>query len=484
MMKRVAVFICLMVWVMGMSAQSNVEIVGTAANGAGKQIDLYAYSDMLTQGEELLDGAVIDSVRGFSLKCYITYPRLVFLQVENYSQSFYIEPGRCYEVFIPKFEWDIDERRNIFLDPVALPVEFLNVKSDELNLQIGRMEEVIDSCVNLHRVWLDRRYHPQKRYFDTLTAAVNHVVPDGNNLFLNRYKEYRLAEMRLAMRFDSRKRLIAKYIENDPIRYHDENYMRLFLALYDHSISGGTKKLPLHRLVEWVEAGDLRSYLDSVGLDPLLKNEQIRELAALQALKESFYDKRYHRNAVARMVKKLGQSTKFSEHRELANHLTQSFSKMERGEEVPTFELPDVNRRMVNLDDFKGKWIYLSFVRVGDPNSLKEIETLAFFRDTIYSKNKDVVFVSVVCDREFQKMYHFLKNNRKASRYNWTWLHFNGNYKLLERYGVTSYPTFLLINPDGQLQYNFTPPPASGILLHGPWEKQEMKESGGQYIFR
>ena len=59
-------------------------------------------------------------------------------------------------------------------------------------------------------------------------------------------------------------------------------------------------------------------------------------------------------------------------------------------------------------------------------------------------------------------MYHFLKNNKRGHRYNWTWLHFDGNYKLLERYGVVSYPTFLLINPDGQLQYSVTPPPASG----------------------
>ncbi len=465
-------------------AQWNVEIAGTAANADGKRIELYGYTDMLTQCEELLDGTAIDREKGFTLRCYITYPRLVFLQVENYSQSFYIEPGRRYEVYIPRFDWDLDEKRNIFLEPEALPVQFLNVGENELNLKIGRIEATVDSCLLLHRVWLDRRYHPQRAYFDTLAAAVNAAVPDGDNVFLNRYKEYRLAEMRLAMRFDSRKRLIGKYIDNAPVRYHDENYMRFFFALYEHSLSSGTKRIPFDRMRAWVAAGDLQSYVDSVGLDPLLKNEQVRELAVLQAMKESFYDKRYPREGVKKMVRKLGSSTKFAEHRELARRLQDSFAKMEKGETVPTFELPDVNKKMVSLESFKGKWVYLSFVRVGDPNSLKEIETLAFFRDTIYSKNKDVVFVSVVCDREFQKMYHFLKNNRKAARYNWTWLHFDGNYKLLERYGVTSYPTFLLINPDGGLQYDFTPPPASGILLHGPWEKREVPDAGGEYLFR
>ena len=82
-------------------------------------------------------------------------------------------------------------------------------------------------------------------------------------------------------------------------------------------------------------------------------------------------------------------------------------------------------------------------------------------------------------------MFHLLKNSRKGARYNWTWLHFDGNYRLLERYGVVSYPTFMLLDPQGQLYYDYTPAPASGILLHGPWEKQdEEKEAGGAYRFR
>ena len=44
---------------------------------------------------------------------------------------------------------------------------------------------------------------------------------------------------------------------------------------------------------------------------------------------------------------------------------------------------------------------------------------------------------------------------------------------MLERYGVVSYPTFILLKPDGTPYSELTPPPASGILLHGPWEKRD-----------
>ncbi|MBR1765938.1 MAG: hypothetical protein IJ745_02730, partial [Bacteroidales bacterium] len=72
---------------------------------------------------------------------------------------------------------------------------------------------------------------------------------------------------------------------------------------------------------------------------------------------------------------------------------------------------------------------------------------------------------------------------KKRTRYNWTWLHFDGNYRLLERYGVSSYPTFVLIAPDGRQVYDYTPSPASGILLHGPWEKAKEEKDYGEFRF-
>ena len=79
-------------------------------------------------------------------------------------------------------------------------------------------------------------------------------------------------------------------------------------------------------------------------------------------------------------------------------------------------ELPDVNKQMVSLDKFRGKWVYLSFVRVGEPSSLSEIETMSHFYDTI-TKTCDLDFVTISCDREFQKFYHFLNNSKNADKY-------------------------------------------------------------------
>lgn len=474
LMKRFLLTVWIVLTAFVAVGQTNVEIVGEVTGGAGKKVVLGAYSDMLTQREVVLDSVRVDDEGRFSLRCYANYPRLVFVQIEYYSQSFYIEPSRRYEVYVPEFDWDMSERQNVFLDPVALPLEFLGIDSSELNLKIMWFEETVDSFLTANRDRIDFRYGVDKRAWRQLEGMFNSLNLSGEGVgidgFYERYVRYRLLEMRLALRLSSRKQLVRKYIENEPIRYYDENYMRFFLALFEHSIVG---KESAYRVTQ-TEGDELDMWLDMLGQNPLLKNEQVRELAALQALKEMYFTKGYDREWVKRMTQSLGAKTKFVEHKDLARRLETLWSEESEEQSLAkrlTFDLPDVDRNRVSLDHFRGKWVYLSFVRTGDPNSIKEIETMAHLRDTVYGKYPEVVFVSVVCDREFQKMYHFLKNSRRGARCNWTWLHFDGDYEMLERWQVTSYPTFVLLDPEGRRVYDYTPAPASGILLYGPWIK-------------
>lgn len=488
-------FLLLLIMVLPMRAQVNVEFRGSSANAAGKTIELFGYQDMLSGKEVLLDQCRVDDTGGFTLRCFVNYPRWVFLQVENYSQAFYIQAGHTYTVYIPTFDWNIDETRNVFLDPVAIPVEFIGVDSGELNMRIMLFDELVDSFVLANQTRMDFKLKPDRKAVQELQSQVSALQTRlrnrwGEDLFFDRYVMFQMAQMRLAMHIDSRKRLFHQHISTNPILYHDENYMAFFFALFDHSVSGGTKKIPLGRMLEWVENGDKERYFDSLGLDPMLENEQVRELVMVQALKESYYDARYDKQAVKRMMLRIASESKFEEHRRLASNLAECMREVSSSnspnEQItePSFCLPDVEKQNVCINDLRGKWVYIAFVRVGDPNSLKEIETMAFFRDSLRIHHPEVELVGVSCDREFQKMYHFLKNSRRGARCHWTWLHFDGRYDLLRHYGVVSYPTFLLLDPQGRPYYDYTPAPGSGILLRGPWERREIDlNSGKEYKF-
>ncbi len=467
-------------------AQKNITIKGTAANGLGRKVELYRISDQISRHEVLLDTFRISDDLRFDVRCWSNYPMMVTLQIENYSQSFYVEPGRDYEILIPPFEWNIDENRNVFLDPEPLPLLFQNTQPNDINLLIDSIDRVTARFIEDNYFYFDYKFHPSAYYFDSLVATVNALCPDTSNDFVNRYKTYQLAEMKYNMRFDSRKNLIDRFIRNHPILYYDENYMSLFATLYANSISKGTKDIPVYRLAHWVDNLDLDTYIDSIGTDPLLRHEQVRELAVLQALKESYYNFRYYNGEmVVKMIEKLASRTKFPEHKTIAKNIIESFSvnnEQQGSGGNLAFSLPDADKKTVSLNDFKGKWVYMAFVRVSDPNSISEIETMAHFKDKSNSDN--VEFVTIACDREFQKMFHFLKNTRHGKRYDWTWLHFNGNFDMLRHFRITTYPWFILIDPDGNICYDITPAPSTGFLMSAPWLKQNSADSPGSGLFK
>ena len=457
-------------------AQKNISINGHSENAAGRKVEILKYADLISRYQQVVDSATIDSEGNFRLQLYTNYPMMVSMRIENYTQSFYVEPAKHYQVLIPAFDWNLDERRNVFLQPETLPVVFQNIGDDDINILIDSIDRVIARFVDQNKTFFDKKFRPSAYYCDSLATVLDRQCPDGDNEFVNRYKRYQLAELRYNLGFDSRKNLINKYIKNQPILYHDENYMSLFASLYAYSISKGTKDISVYRLAHWVYNLDLDTYIDSIGTDPLLRDEQLRELAALVALKESFYDADYSRDGVRQLVRQLGEQTKWEQHRALAQRLLELFDRANEGSEpLRDVVLPDVDHRPVGLDSLRGKWLYISFVRANDANCQRELETMAHFRDTVYSQG-DVEFISIDCDREFQKMYHLLRNNRRGNNYRWLWLHFDGDYHLLERLGVVAFPTFLLVDPQGNRVYDYTPAPESGFLLHAPWQRKDAKK--------
>ena len=484
-MKNILTILSLLLIAFSVQAQKNISIKGTAMNGEGRKVELLRVADQISQKEVLLDTFRIGDDKRFDLRCWSNYPVMVTMQIENYSQSFYVEPGKDYEVVIPTFDWNIDETRNVFLAPETLPIVFTNIGPNDINVLIDSIDHVIYSFIEDNYFYFDQKFKPSIHYFDSLVATVNRLCPDTENDFVNRYKYYQLAETKYALKFSSRSKMINTYIKGQPILYYDENYMSLFAKLYANSISKGLKGIPVHRLAHWVYNLDLDTYIDSIGIDPLLRHEQIRELAALQALQESYYNFRYYdADMVVKMIEKLEKRSKFSENRVIARNILDNLVKQQNDEDKEhqlDFTLIDVDKNRVRLDSLKGKWIYIAFVRVSDPISVSEVETMAHFRE---KDNDSVVFVTIDCDREFQKMFHFLKNTRHGAKYDWPWLHFNSNYELLRHFRISTYPWFVLIKPDGEIAYDVTPAPSSGFLLNAPWKNKNDEEQSDSHLFR
>ena len=470
-MKRlITIAVLLLCTMVGFS--QNVSVKGRTVNAKGKTIEIYKNADKFSKQEQLLDSYTIDDKQTFDLAFTVKYPTLVFLQIENYSQSFFVEPGKDYDIIIHEFKWNIDEEMNVYQNPVALPVEFVGLNSDDLNYQISAFDSVESELILKYRMFLDFRFKKDTKRIDTMLTTLNNVWNDSENVFFESYKKHKIAELQYLFKLVSPKKIAEEYFKGQPIQYDDEGYTSLFNSYFSDYISRGTKQLPIETLSRWVDEKDLFKYLDSIGIDPMLQHEQLRELVALKALQESYYNDCYNPEMVVEMLKRFENESKFSQHRVIARNILNTFDEVAKEIELPDFRLPNVDKEIVSLSDFKGKWIYLSFVRVTEKSSICEIETLAFFYDSIRN-NSDMEFVTISCDREFQKLYHFIKNSKNGMRYKWTWLHFDNNYKMLDSFAVRSYPHFVLINPEGRVHSYSTIKPGEGFFINSKWLKTD-----------
>ncbi|HRS54700.1 MAG TPA: redoxin domain-containing protein, partial [Bacteroidales bacterium] len=190
-----------------------------------------------------------------------------------------------------------------------------------------------------------------------------------------------------------------------------------------------------------------KSYIalfNALGKDSLLKNERLRELVMLVTLRNMYYTQGYDRKAVENILHELSEISKFKQHKTIALNLIKKIDKFKKGSPAPYFKLKDKNEQFVSLNDFKGKYIYLTFWNTQCVDCEAEFELI----NNVYNKIKaKTEVVSISTDKHFLTMQLFLKKKK----YLWTFLHFNGDYQLLENYQVKTVPFYILIGPEGEI---------------------------------
>ena len=71
-----------------------------------------------------------------------------------------------------------------------------------------------------------------------------------------------------------------------------------------------------------------------------------------------------------------------------------------------------------------------------------------------------ISFIGICLDEQEAKLYHF-KNQYK---FDWTLLHFGGDYNLIDQYDITALPTNILIDRDGNIVSYPAMKPSEGLM--------------------
>jgi hypothetical protein len=321
-MKRLLIPALLFLSVFTKAPAQPASLSGSVIGGAGLELELITYADYISNKEIVLARHTIGSDGLFKLEPEPDCTMPAFLKIGKQKAEILIEPGKIYNLKIAGLLSKEMRGQDIahFQVP-ALQIEILNPWRFELN---GLYQEFLDFHHNFladNAMALFRQHN--KKAASEYISAVYDRFPGINNVWFNNMLAYTIAEIKLMARAMQREDIGLQYLANDEILYNHMVYMDFFNHYFDkylltaHSYSRST----IHEAMK--SAHPYAAMLEMLGKDPLLQNEQLRELVLIKSMLDLSRTAGFSNEDIIKLLQELKDKSIYNENRLIANNLTE-----------------------------------------------------------------------------------------------------------------------------------------------------------------
>ena len=447
-----------------LSAQTDfiTQMDAVADFAKNETVVLKTYTDFFTYNSKILDSVKVDSTGRLSSRFKIFEPTPIQIHFKNTVAEFIAEPGKSY-----RFEWSLDPNYELFLNPgdygIFIQMKPIPFDSSDLNLKIRKLEYAVEKMTVHH--WKTLYETKSGEIYDSLIndLKLRYHIDFKKEDFYNIYAFYLLGNLDLMMFSTEIDQLYNKYFNREIVHYHNSAYMDFFNAFYD----GYVKRSPFISksiLIEVINRNpNLLDLFNELGKDPNLVHEHIRELVLLQTLAGFWTNSDYSQNNIAWLLKNLALSSKFMEHRTMAEETLKKLLQTQANEELKSFIAETKTGQRVSLSDKRGKHVYLQFYNMNCDECIRDMLIVK----SLHEKYKDSInFVSISLD---PNKTVFRKFTETYPQFDWEFWNFNQNYAFLESLNINTLPHCVLLDKNGNLLQNYASEPSrylTEILRH------------------
>jgi len=407
-------------------------------------IEAYACTDYISSTSQLVGNTVADSLGNFSLTLDITRTCRVMLKLGRANGILYADTSMTYNIILPNFE---PMTKGDTLNPFFVPDEFLvGIKNPDrynLNKYVDLFDYTYEDC-------LERNYYrmlktPDKQFTDSLISDMESAFDSIPNSFFCIYRQYKYAWMKFISYMRDWRYMSREYFDNQPIEYENPAYMDLFnqmftnfLRIYMSSREGERIYSDVIMSKSPVKAKQTLSNCLAVN------NDTLQEMVLLKSIHDALYDCYFKTSSLLITLDSIKATTKIDEHKHIAENIERKNSIAKEGTIAPSFCLADTSGVYRSVDEFCEKYIYLNFISLDSYACTQGLEQLRIMNE----KTKDIVqVVSISIDNDFDRVKKYFKRNH----YNWILLDYKGDPTIIDRYKVKAYPSYFLIDTEGNL---------------------------------
>lgn len=367
---------------------STSRVSGHVENAKGYVIRLKSYSDHISFQDTVLAEMLLNENGVFDFQVEIEQPQMVILKLGFQSASFYIEPGKDYQL---RVVYDPERERISYLANPTLLFGFINLPNDDLNSLVEEFNKISDNFLikNYEKIYKRKQFD----LLDSLRYETFGIRRKGNGYFAD-LVEFYIADLLLSAKAKDTQELFFSYFGNKPIRYNNYEYMMFFNTFFYKYIQTQTAVLRPGELRTFINDQDnLDALSNALKRDLLMMDNRVRELVIIRELYYLFYDFDFKPVKVLQHLRNLAQTSIYPEHRRIVKNLIKRITFLQPGSHVPAFSFTDFLGTEKTYANYKGKYLLLNFWELDCSDCFKNIDSLEYLQKT-YADRLNVISIS------------------------------------------------------------------------------------------
>ncbi|MBE9467226.1 MAG: redoxin domain-containing protein [Bacteroidetes bacterium] len=423
----------------------NVTIKGNAPSHAGDSLIFYTYSDLITYKEKKVCECKVCQNGDFLFKLEIENTKYIFAPLGVYKVVLFVEPDSTYEIVLPeKSKKSIPDKLNPFFEKSEYYVGIINKTPADLNFLIRDFDYIYEDYLakNFYGIY----HQSYNKEIDSLISSIDSLFSRYNNQYFVNYKKYKFAFLKF-LSFQRDVKYVTKYyFSNQPLLYNNIAYMDLFNQLYQNFFSDYINTKEGERLFSDIAYAKSPFYIKKT-LDNNLafaNDDNLKDLVILKGLLDAFSNNDFPSSSLFYTLDSVKISTNINENKIIATNIKKEVTQLRSGFNAPKFELYNSDSVLKNLNNYKGKYVYLNFITTLSFTCKQDLELLKKLDE---EKDDKLVILTISIEDNFSDCIKYFKENA----YDWDLLHVGNQPDVLKKYKIKTTPMYYLINPSGKL---------------------------------
>ena len=435
------------------AVSQNVVITGEAKGQPNKIVRVIVYSDQFSNMQKTIAQTATNKQGEFNLKLNVTETQFAFLAFGLEKGEFYLSPNATYHF-------------NIFIDTASvnesifdkLPLNFTLVAND------GGIQQSIEDYNLLYNDFVFNNVNSiyksrNKIVVTNFVDSTHQKYKNDNNKYVKDYVDYSLAWLLWLSRKENNTKVLEKYFVNKPVLYNNIQFTDFFKDFFKNYFD--TEKLFTYNelifAINDINTSELHNLL--VDKTTFAIDVRISELVEMLLLKKNYHNRDAVKKQVLLKLKYIADKSKFSENKLIANNFIHELQIMQNGTPAPEIFLQNSNNDTVLLSSFKGNFVLLNFVK---PNCKICDFQMQLLNDIKEQGGNKFDIITIVAGNNFTD----IANYAKSRGYDWQILKTGDDILVFENYNIKTYPTYMLLNPDGTFAYAHLPMPNENMELY------------------